>query len=81
MFENMTRKKTKRQLEDEAFEELKRKAMEPFKPRKTIHEILEEEARIREESLRNYHKLKEEISDSEMENIKSRADFTHGWSD
>lgn len=70
----MTRQK---KVKDPDFEELKRRAMEPFKPRKTTQEMLEEEARIRDESMKNYHKLKEEISDSEMDNIKSRASFEH----
>lgn len=73
----MARKKSKKQIEEEDFEELKRRAMEPFKPRKTIQEMLEEEARIREESMKNYHKLKEEVTESEMENIRSRASFEH----
>ena len=75
----MAKKKSKKQIEDEDLDELKKRALEPFKPRKTMQEMLEEEARIREQSMKNYHKLKEEISESEMDNIKSRASFEHEW--
>ena len=73
----MAKKKSKKQIEQEAFEELKRKALEPFKPTLTKEDQLKHEAEIREQSMKNYHKLKNEISESEMDNIKSRASFEH----
>lgn len=75
----MAKKKSKRQLEEEAFEELKRRALEPFKPTLTKEEQLKHEAEIRERSMENYHTLKDEISESEKANIKMRADFEHHW--
>lgn len=71
------KKKSKKQIEDEAFEELKRRALEPFKPTLTKEEQLMREAERRERSMENYHDLKDDISESEMQNIKSRADFEH----
>lgn len=71
------KKKSKKQIEDEAFEELKRRALEPFKPTLTKEEQLKHEAEIREESMANYHNLKEDISETDMQNIRSRADFEH----
>lgn len=73
----MAKKKTKRQLEEEAFEELKRRALEPFKPTLTDEYIRRHEDEIREQSMKNYHALKEDVSETEMENIKSRASFEH----
>lgn len=79
MFNPMAKKK--KQLGDEEFEELKRKALEPFKPQLTMEDVLKHEQEIREESIKAMRKMKEDISESELATIKSRADFEHGWSD
>lgn len=75
----MGKKKSKKQIEDETFEELKKRALEPFKPTLTKEDQLKHEAEIRERSMANYHKLKEEIRETEKVNIKSRASFEHEW--
>ena len=73
----MAKNNTKKQLEEEEFEKLRKRALEPFKPTLTMEDVLKHEEEIREESIRNIHKMKDDISDTEMENIKSRADFEH----
>lgn len=73
----MAKNYTKKQLEEEEFEKLRKRALEPFKPTLTMEEVLKHEEEIREESIRNIHKMKDDISDTEIENIKSRADFEH----
>lgn len=78
MFDNMGRKK-KNTLTDEEFEELKRKALEPFKPQRTMEDVLKHEAEIREESIKALHRMKEDISETEKENILARASFEHNW--
>ena len=77
--ETMPKKKSKKQIEDEAFEELKRRAMEPFKPTLTKEEQLMHEAELREKSIKNIKEMKENISDTDIQNIRSRADFEHSW--
>lgn len=72
-------KKTKKQLEDEEFEETKRRALEPFRPKRTMEDILKHEAEIREESLKAIRKMKEDISETEKENILTRASFERNW--
>ena len=42
---------------DKEFEELKARALEPFRPTLTTEKLLDFEARVREESLRNYREL------------------------
>ena len=79
MSDIMAKRKTKKQIEEEAFEELRRKALEPFKPTLTKKEQLEHEEEIRERSMRNYHALKKDIRASEKEFIKSRACFESGF--
>lgn len=71
--------KKKKQIVDEEFEELKRKALEPFKPKRTMEDVLKHEQEIREESLKAIHKMKEDIGDTERENILARASFEHRW--
>lgn len=71
--------KKKKQIVDEEFEELKRKALEPFKPKRTMEDVLKHEQEIREESLKAIHKMKEDIGDTERENILARASFEHSW--
>lgn len=74
-----TMAKKKKQIVDEEFEELKRKALEPFKPKRTMEDVLKHEQEIREESLKAIHKMKEDIGDTERENILARASFEHRW--
>ena len=73
----MAKNNTKKQSEEEAFEELRRRALEPFKPQRTMEDVLKHEQEIREESLKEIHKMKEDISETEKENILSRASFEH----
>lgn len=75
----MAKKKTKKQIEQEEFEELKRKALEPFKPTLTKEKQLEHEEEIRERSIDTIRKMKDDVSESEMVMIKSRACFEHNW--
>jgi hypothetical protein len=71
----MAKNNTKKQSEEEAFEELRRKALEPFKPLRTMEDVLKHEEKLREESLKTYRMMKKDVKESEKENIKSRAFF------
>ena len=73
----MANKKSRKQSEEEAFEELRRRALEPFKPQRTMEDVLKHEQEIREESLKAIHKMKESLNETEKENILSRASFEH----
>lgn len=72
-------RKKKNEISGEEYNELLRKALEPFKPQRTMDDVLKHEDEIREENLKALRKMKEDISDSELAAIKSRADFEHGW--
>lgn len=74
-------RKKKGEITGKEYEELLKRALEPFKPIRTKEDVLKHEAEIREESINAMHKMKEDISESELATIKSRADFEHGWSD
>lgn len=75
----MAKRKTKKQIEEEAFEELKRKALEPFRPQRTMEDVLKHEEEIREESIKAMRRMKEDIGDTERDNILARAAFEFNW--
>ncbi len=73
----MNKKKTKKQLEQEEYEAMRQRALRPFKPSLTDEDIKEFEERIRQQSLENMKKNKEELNASDREKVKERASFIH----
>lgn len=69
----------RRKKNDPEYQELLQKALEPFNPTLTKEKQLEHEAKIREVSIANIHKMKDDVSENEKTAIKARADFTHCW--
>lgn len=72
---------TKRKKKDTEHEELRRRALEPFRPSITDEDIRRHEEEVRKRSLDAIHRMKEDITESEMANIKMRADFEHRWNE
>lgn len=68
-------KKTRKQQERDAYEKLLKKALEPFKPQRSMDDVLRHEEEIREKSIKAIHEMKNDISESEKSSIKARADF------
>ena len=73
----MAKKKTKKQMEQEEFEAMRQRALQPFKPSLTDEDIKEFEERIRQQSLENMKKNKEELNAYDREKVKERASFIH----
>jgi hypothetical protein len=73
----MNKKKTKKQLEQEEYEAMRQRALRPFKPSLTDEDIKEFEERIRQQSLENMKKNKEELNAYDREKVKERASFIH----
>ena len=74
------KKKSKKQLEKESFEELKKRALEPFRSTISDEDIMRHEERIRNESMKNVHKMREELSDEQKKAIQNKSAFEHRWS-
>lgn len=66
---------TKKKKADPEMDELRKKALEPFRPTLTDEQVIEHERKVREESLKNIKKMKDDVSESEKANIKMRACF------
>ena len=66
--------KTKK-VKDKEFEEMKKRALEPFKPRITIEEVLSHEEKVMEESFAAFKRMKKGLSEEKKKNILSRANF------
>ena len=73
----MAKKKTKKQTGQEDFEAMKRRALQPFKPSLTDDDIKEFEEKIRQQSIENMKKNKEELNAYDREKVKERALFIH----
>ena len=71
------KKKTKKQLEQEEFEAMRQRASQPFKPSLTDEDVKEFEEKIRQQSLENMKKNKEELNAYDIEKVKERASFIH----
>lgn len=74
---DMAKKKTKKQMEQEEFEAMRQRALLPFKPSLTDEDIREFEEKIRQKSLENMKKNKEELNAYDREKVKERASFIH----
>lgn len=73
----MAKKKTKKQLEQEEFEAMKQRALQPFKPSLTDEDVREFEEKIREESLKYAKEHKKELNDYEKSQVKEKSSFIH----
>ena len=73
----MAKKKTKKQMEQEEYEAMRQRALQPFKPSLTDEDIKEFEEKIRQQSLENMKKNKEELNAYDREKVKERASFIH----
>lgn len=73
----MAKKKTKKQLEQEEYEEMRQRALQPFKPSLTDEDIKEFEEKIRQKSLENMKKLKDQIKQADKERIMEKSIFEH----
>lgn len=73
----MAKKKTKKQLEQEEFEAMRQRALQPFKPSLTDEDIKEFEERIRQRSLENMKANKEELNAYDREKINEKSSFIH----
>lgn len=73
----MAKKKTKKQLEQEEYEAMRQRALRPFKPSITDEDIKEFEEKIRQQSLENMKKLKDQIKQADKERIMEKSLFEH----
>lgn len=73
----MAKKKTKKQLEQEDFEAMRQRALQPFKPSLTDEDVREFEEKIRQQSLENMKNNKEELNAYDKEKVNERASFIH----
>lgn len=73
----MAKKKTKKQLEQEEFEAMRQRALRPFKPSITDESVREFEEKIRQQSLENMKKNKEELNAYDREKINEKSSFIH----
>lgn len=70
-------KKTKKQIEQEDFEAMRQRALQPFKPSLTDEDIKEFEEKIRQQSLENMKKNKEKLNSYDREKVKEKSSFIH----
>jgi hypothetical protein len=73
----MSKKKTKKQLEQEEFEAMRQRALQHFKPSLTDEDIKEFEEKIRQQSLENMKNNKEELNAYDREKINEKSYFIH----
>lgn len=73
----MNKKKTKKQMEQEEFEAMRQRALRPFKPSITDESVREFEEKIRQQSLENMKKLKDQIKQADKERIMEKSLFEH----
>lgn len=75
----MTRKKKQKEPEmtDEEFEEMRKRALQPFKPSLTDDDIHAFEDKVRAESLKRMKEHKEELNDYEKAQVKEKSSFIH----
>lgn len=67
----------KRKLDDLTPEELRERALRPFKPIITGDEVKNFEENVRKQSLENARKQKESLNAYDKEKIKEKASFEH----
>ena len=64
-------------MEQEEYEAMRQRALQPFKPSLTDEDIKEFEEKIRQQSLENMKANKEELNAYDREKVKERASFIH----
>ena len=62
-------------MNDPEYEEMRRRALEPFRPTRTMDDVLNREAEIREASLDAYRAKKHGLSKCDRANEADRAYF------
>ena len=67
----------KRKLDDLAPEELRERALRPFKPIITDEEVKNFEENVRKQSLENMKKNKEELNAYEKSQVQEKSSFIH----
>ena len=65
----------KKKTKDEEFEAMRQRALRPFKPSITDESVREFEEKIRQQSLENMKKNKEELNAYDKERIKEKSSF------
>lgn len=73
----MTKKKTKKQIEEEEYEAMRQRALRPFKPSLRDEDIREFEEKMRQQSLENMKANKEELNAYDREKINEKSYFIH----
>lgn len=64
-------------MTEEEYEAMRQRALQPFKPSITDEDIIKFEEEIRERSLKNMKKIKDEINDYDKEKIRERNGFIY----
>jgi hypothetical protein len=64
-------------MEQEEYEAMRQRALRPFKPSITDEDIREFEEKIRQKSLENMKKLKDQIKQADKERIMEKSIFEH----
>lgn len=72
----MARTKKQKQ-QDTDFEAMRQRALQPFKPSITDEDVREFEEKIRQQSLENMKKNKEELNAYDKEKVKEKSSFIH----
>lgn len=67
----------KKKTKDEDFEATRQRALRPFKPSITDESVREFEEKIRQQSLENMKKLKDQIKQADKERIMEKSLFEH----
>lgn len=67
----------KKKTKDEDFEATRQRALRPFKPSITDESVREFEEKIRQKSLENMKKNKEELNAYDREKVKEKSYFIH----
>lgn len=67
----------KKKSKDEEFEAMRQRALRPFKPSITDESVREFEEKIRQKSLENMKKNKEELNAYEKSQVQEKSSFIH----
>lgn len=67
----------KKKTKDEEFEAMRQRALRPFKSSITDEDIKEFEEKIRQKSLENMKKNKEELNAYEKSQVQEKSSFIH----
>ena len=67
----------KQKKQDQEFEAMKQRALQPFQPSLTDEDVRDFEEKIRQKSLENMKKNKEELNEYEKKCVKEKSSFIH----